>query len=89
VAQFERGEFSTSDTPRPARPQTVTTLEIIHQNHEQILEDRGISAKSITEKPEISREGFGFIIHEDLESSPRSGPKIPERESKLSTVPVV
>ena len=29
VAQFKRGNFSTCDAPRPGRPKTVTTPEII------------------------------------------------------------
>ena len=40
VAQFKRGDFSTCDAPRPGRPKTVTTPEIIDQIHELILEDR-------------------------------------------------
>ena len=48
VAQFKR-DFSTCDAPRPGRPKTVTTPEIIDQIHELILEDRRISAKSIAE----------------------------------------
>jgi len=40
VAQFKRGNFSTCDAPRPGRPKTVTTPEIIHQIHKLILEDR-------------------------------------------------
>ena len=28
VAQFERGDFSTCDAPRPERPKTVTTPQI-------------------------------------------------------------
>jgi len=47
VAQFKRCDFSTCDAPRPGRPKTMTTPEIIHQIHELILEDRRISAKSI------------------------------------------
>jgi len=47
VAQFKRGNFSTCNVPRPGRPKTVTTPEIIDQIHELILEDRRISAKSI------------------------------------------
>jgi len=39
VAQFKRGDFSTCDAPRPGRPKTVTTPEIIDQIHELILED--------------------------------------------------
>jgi len=40
VAQFKRGDFSTCDAPRPGRPKTVTTPEIIYQIHDIILEDR-------------------------------------------------
>jgi len=36
VAQFKRCDFSTCDVPRPGRPKTVTTLEIIDQIHELI-----------------------------------------------------
>jgi len=42
VAQFKRGDFSTCDSPRPGRPKTVTTPEIIDQIHELFLEDRRI-----------------------------------------------
>jgi len=37
VTQFKRGDFSTCGTPRPGRPITVTTSEIIDQIHELIL----------------------------------------------------
>jgi len=67
VAQFKRGDFCTCDAPRPGRPTTVTTPEIIDQIHELILEDRRISAKSIAEQLGITRERVGSIIHEDLE----------------------
>jgi len=40
VAQFKCGDFSTCDAPRPGRPKTVTTAEIIDKIHELILEDR-------------------------------------------------
>jgi len=67
VAQFKRGDFSTSGAPRPGRPKTVTTPEIIGKIHELILEYRRISAKSIAEQLGISRERFGSIIHADLD----------------------
>jgi len=67
VAQFKRGDFSTCDVPRPGRPKTVTTPEIVDQIHELILEDRRISVKSIAEQLDISRERVGSIIHEDLD----------------------
>jgi len=67
VAQFKCRNFSTCDAPRPGRPTTVTTPEIIDQIHELILEDRRISAKSTAEQLGISRERVGSIIHEDLD----------------------
>jgi len=67
VTQFKRGDFSTCDAPRPGRPKTVTTPEIIDQIHELILEERRISGKSIAEQLGISRERIGSIIHEDLD----------------------
>ena len=67
VAQFKRGDSSTCDAPRPGQPKTVTTLEIIDQIHELILEDHRISAKSIAEQQGISHEQVGSIIHEDLD----------------------
>ena len=75
MAQFKRGDFSTCDAPRPGRPKTVTTPEIIDHIHELVLEDRQISAKSIAEQLGISHERVAFIIHENLEmrSSPRNG----------------
>ena len=67
VVQFKRGDFFTCDAPRPGRPTTVTTPEIIDQIHELIFEDCRISVKSIAEQLGISREQVGFIIHEDLD----------------------
>jgi len=68
VAQFKCGDFSTCDKPRPAQPKTVTTLEIIDQIHELILEDCWILAKSIAEQLGISCEQVGSIIHEDFDT---------------------
>jgi len=78
VAQFKRGYFSTCDAPRPGRPKTVTTPEIIYQIHELILEDRRISAKSIAEQLGISRERVGSIIHEDLDTRKLSAKWVPK-----------
>ena len=47
VAQVKRGYFSTCVAPRPGRPKTVTTPEMIDQIHELFLEDCRISSKSI------------------------------------------
>jgi predicted HTH transcriptional regulator len=67
VVQAKRGDFSTFVVSRLGRRKTVTTPEIIDQNHELILEDRRISAKSIAEQLGISSERVGFIIHEHLD----------------------
>jgi len=67
VAQFKRSDFSTCEAPRPGRSKTVTTPDIIDHIHELILEDRRISAKSISEHLGISHEQVGSILHEDLD----------------------
>jgi len=77
-AQFKRGDFSTCDAPRPGRPKTVTTPEMIDQIHELILEERRISAKLIAEQLGISRELVGSIIHEDLDMRKLSAKWVPK-----------
>ena len=67
MAQFKSGDFSNCDTPRPGRPKTVTTPEIIDQTHYPTLEDGRISAKSIAEQLGISRERVWSINHEYLD----------------------
>jgi len=87
MAQFKHGDFSTCDAPRPGRPKTVTTPKIIDQIHELILEDRRISAKSIGEQLDISRERVGSIIDEDLDMRKLSAkwvPKCPNADQKVS-----
>jgi len=78
VTQFKRGDFSTCDAPRPGRPKTVTTPEIIDQINELILEDHRISAKSIAEQLGISHEQVGYIIHEDLDMQKLSTKWVPK-----------
>jgi len=78
VAQFKHGHFSTCDAPRPGRPKTVTTPEIIDQIHKLILEDRRISAKSIAEQVGISRERVESTIHEDLDMRKLSAKWVPK-----------
>ena len=78
VAKVKRGHFSICDAPRPGRPKTVTTPEIIDQIHELILEDRRISAKTIAEQLGISRERVGSIIHENLNMRKLSAKWVPK-----------
>ena len=75
VAQFKRSDYSTCVAPRPGRTKTVMTLEIIEQIHELILEDRRVSAKSITEQlgSHVSGLGPSFLEIWTCRSSPRSG----------------
>jgi len=42
VSQFKGGDFSTCDAPRPEGHKRVTSLEIIDQIHELILQERRI-----------------------------------------------
>ena len=78
VAQFKRGDFSTYVAPRPGRPKTVTTPEIIDQIHELILEDRQISAKSVAEQLGISLERVRSIIYEDMDMRKLSAKWVPK-----------
>ena len=86
VAQFKRGDFSTCDAPRPRRPKTVTTQEIIDQIHKLILEDRRILVKSIPEKLGISRERVGSISHEDLDMRKLSAKWVPKCLNAIKNV---
>jgi len=78
VAQFTRGDFSTCVAPRPGRLKTVIIPEIIYKIHKLILEDRRISAKSIAEQLEISRERVGSITQEDLDMQKLSANWVPK-----------
>ena len=75
VAQFKRGDYSTSNARRLERAKTVSTPEIIDQIHELILEDRRISAKSLAEQLGIYVSGLGpsFMQIWTCRSSPRGG----------------
>ena len=56
----------------------MTTREIIEKMHEVILEDRRISAKSISEQLGISCERVGSNIHEDLDMRKLSAKWVPK-----------
>jgi len=78
VAQFICSDFFTCDAPRPGRPETVTTPEIIDQINNLILEDRRISSKSIAEQLGISRERVRSTIHESLDMRKLSAKLVPK-----------
>ena len=75
--KVKRGDFSTCVMPRPGRPKTVTTPEVINQIHELILEDRRISTKSIAEQMGISRERVWSIVYQDLDIRKLSAKWVP------------
>jgi len=78
VVQFKRGDFSTSDAPRPGRLKTVTTPEIIDKIYKLILEHHRISDKLIAEQLSISHERVESIIHEDLDMRKLSTKWVPK-----------
>ena len=78
VAQFKCGDISTCDAPRPRRPKTVTTPEIIDHIRKLILEDHRISDKSIAEQLGITSERVGSTIHEDLDMRKSSAKWVPK-----------
>jgi len=78
LPKFKRGDFSNFDAPRPGRPKTVTTPDIIDQIQELILEDPRISVKSIAEQLSISHERIGSIIHEDSDMRKLSAKCVPK-----------
>jgi len=67
LAQFKRGDFSICVACCPGRHKTVTTPEIIYQNHDLIFEGRRISAKSIDEQLGNSRKRVRSVIHKGLD----------------------
>ena len=77
VAQFKH-DFSTCDAPRPGRPTTVTTPEIIDKIHGLILEDCRISTKSIADQLGVSHERFGSVTHEYLDIRKLSAKWVPK-----------
>jgi len=64
----------------------VANPEIIDQIHELILEDRGISAKSIGEQLGISRERVGSTIHEDLDTRKLSAKWVPKCPTRVKSI---
>jgi len=72
------GDFSTCDAPCLGRPKTVTIPDIIDEIHELHLENYRILANSIAERPGISCEQVGSIIHEDLDMRKLSAKWVPK-----------
>jgi len=78
MAKIKRGYFITCDAPRPGRPKTLASPEIIDQIHELILEDRRISLKSIVEQLGILCERAGSTILEDFDMRKHTAKCVPK-----------
>jgi len=78
VTHFKHGDFSTCNAPLPGQSKTVTTLEIIDQIHELILEEHRISAKSTPKQLDISPERIGSTFYEDLDMRKLSAKWVPK-----------
>jgi histone-lysine N-methyltransferase SETMAR len=67
AAEFKRGCTSLEDDPHEGRPKSATTLEIIEQVHDMVLDDWWMTVREIAETIGISKERVGYILHEELD----------------------
>jgi len=67
AAEFKRGCTSLEDDPLEGRPKSATTPEIIEQVHDMVLDDPRMKVREISETTGISKEGVGYILHEELD----------------------
>jgi histone-lysine N-methyltransferase SETMAR len=67
AAEFKRGRTSLEDDPREGHPKSATTLEVIEQVHDMVLDDWRMKVHEITETIGISKERVGYILHEELD----------------------
>ena len=67
AAEFKCGRTSLEYDPREGRPKSATTPEIIEQVHDMVLDDWRMKVREIAETIGISKEGVGYILHEELD----------------------
>jgi histone-lysine N-methyltransferase SETMAR len=67
AAKFKRGRTSLEDDPREGHPKNATTLEIIEQVHDMVLDDWRMTVCKIAETIGISKECVGYILHKELD----------------------
>jgi transposase len=60
AAEFKRGRTSLEDDPREGRPKSATTLKILEQVHDTVLDDRRMKVREIAETIGISKERVGY-----------------------------
>lgn len=64
VNEFKRGRTSVIDEPRPGRPKTATTPEMINKVHDMVLADRKLKVREIAEQVGISVDRVFHILHD-------------------------
>ena len=67
VAEFKRGRQSLEDDPRPGKPVTVATPEMVNKVHDIVMTDRQVTERYIASTFGISQERVHSILTEDLE----------------------
>ena len=64
--EFGCGRISTSDAERPGRPKEVTSKEMIDKIHDNVLNDRRLKVREISETINISVGRVWHILYECL-----------------------
>ena len=67
VVEFKHGRQSLEDDPRPGRPVTVATPEMVNKVHDIVMTDRRVTERYIASTVGISQERVHSILTEDLE----------------------
>ena len=82
VAEFKGSRQSLEDDPRPGRPVTVATPEMVNKVHDIVMTDRRVTERYIASTVVISHERVHPILTEDLEMRKLSARWVP----RLTTV---
>ena len=77
MAEFKRGRQSLEDDPRPGRPVTVATPEMVNKVHDIVTTDRRVTERYIACTVGISPERVHSILTEDLEMRKLSARWVP------------
>jgi transposase len=77
AAEFKCGRISLEDDPRDGRPKSVTTPEIIEQVHDMVLDDWRMKVRENAETIGISKEGVGYILHEEFDMKKLCATRVP------------
>ena len=77
VAEFKRVRQSLEDDPRPERPVTVATPEMVNKVHDIVMTDRRVTERFIASTVGISQGRVHYILTEDLEMRKLSARWVP------------